>query len=52
MFQLTEDEFDFLRCQIGTSNEGKGGRHYLPYVFSEHGVLMLSSVLKNDRLQD
>jgi hypothetical protein len=52
MFQLTEDEFDSLRCQFGTSNEGKGGRRYLPYVFSEHGVLMLSSVLKNDRLQD
>ena len=49
MFQLTEDEFESLRCQIGTSNEGKGGRRYLPFVFTEHGVLMLSSVLNSKK---
>jgi hypothetical protein len=49
MFQLTEGEYSSLRCQIGTSNEGKGGRRYLPYVFSEHGVLMLSSVLNSKK---
>jgi phage regulator Rha-like protein len=49
MFQLTEDEFDSLRYQFGTSNERKGGRRYLPYVFSEHGVLMLSSVLNSKK---
>jgi hypothetical protein len=49
MFQLTEDEYNFLRCQIGTSKEGQGGRRYLPYVFSEHGVLMLSSVLNSKK---
>ena len=49
MFQVTEDEFDSLRCQIGTSKEGKGGRRYLPYVFTEHGVLMLSSVLNSSK---
>jgi hypothetical protein len=49
MFQLTENEYDSLRCQIGTSNEGKGGRRYLPYVFTEHGVLMLSSVLNSKK---
>ncbi|MDR0313763.1 MAG: ORF6N domain-containing protein, partial [Treponema sp.] len=49
MFQLTEDEYSSLRRQIGTSNEGKGGRRYLPYVFSEHGVLMLSSVLNSKK---
>jgi phage regulator Rha-like protein len=49
MFQLTENEFDSLRCQIGTSNEGKGGRRYLPFVFTEHGVLMLSSVLNSKK---
>ena len=49
MFQLTEDEFNSLRFQFGTSNEGKGGRRYLPYVFSEHGVLMLSSVLNSKK---
>ena len=45
MFQLTEDEYSSLRFQIGISKEKKGGRRYLPYAFSEHGVLMLSSVL-------
>ena len=49
MFQLTEDEFNSLRYQIGTSNEGKGGRRYLPFVFTEHGVLMLSSVLSSKK---
>ncbi|MCL2179524.1 MAG: ORF6N domain-containing protein [Treponema sp.] len=49
MFQLTEDEFVSLRFQFGTSNIGKGGRRYLPYVFTEHGVLMLSSVLNSKK---
>ena len=49
MFQLTDEEFNSLRCQIGTSKAGKGGRRYLPYVFTEHGVLMLSSVLNSKK---
>ena len=49
MFQLTAEEADRLRCQIGTSNEGRGGRRYLPYVFTEQGVAMLSSVLNSER---
>ena len=49
MFQLKEEEFNSLRCQFGTSNESKGGRRYLPYVFTEHGVLMLSSVLNSKK---
>ncbi|MCL2480682.1 MAG: ORF6N domain-containing protein [Spirochaetaceae bacterium] len=49
MFQLTEDEFNSLRRQFGTSKAGKGGRRYLPYVFTEHGVLMLSSVLNSKK---
>jgi hypothetical protein len=49
MFQLTAEETDILRCQIGTSNEGRGGRRYLPYVFTEQGVAMLSSVLNSER---
>ncbi|MEQ1887352.1 MAG: ORF6N domain-containing protein [Bryobacteraceae bacterium] len=48
MFQLSEEEAESLRCQIGTSN-GRGGRRYLPYVFTEHGVVMLSSVLSSER---
>ena len=42
-------ESEALRCQIGTSNEGRDGRRYLPYAFTEHGVVMLSSVLNSDR---
>ena len=48
MFQLTEEEFYSLRSQIATSKEGKGGRRYMPYVFSEQGVAMLSSVLNSE----
>ena len=47
MFQLTEEEYIFLRSQIVTSKGGRGGRRYLPYVFTEHGVVMLSSVLNS-----
>jgi hypothetical protein len=49
MFQLTTEEAELLRCQIGTSNEGRGGRRYLPYVFTEQGVAMLSTVLNSER---
>ena len=53
MFQLTEEEDDGLRLQIATSNvAGRGGRRYLPFVFTEQGVSMLSSVLKSDRAAD
>jgi cell division septum initiation protein DivIVA len=47
MFQLTEAEFNNLKSQIATSSWG--GRRKPPYVFTEHGVLMLSSVLNSDR---
>lgn len=36
-----------LRSQIVTSNNGRGGRRYLPYAFTEQGVAMLSSVLRS-----
>lgn len=49
MFQLSETEWETLRFQIGTSKEGKGGRRYLPYVFTEQGVAMLSSVLNSKK---
>jgi len=49
MFQLTTEESDFLRCQIGISKKGRGGRRFLPYVFTEQGVAMLSSVLNSER---
>ena len=38
-----------LRYQFGTSNAGRGGRRYRPFVFTEQGVAMLSSVLHSDR---
>ena len=46
MFQLTQTEFDGLRSQFVTSRS-HGGRRYLPYVFTEQGVAMLSAVLKS-----
>ncbi len=49
MFQLNKDELESLRYQIGTSNVGRGGRRYLPYVFTEHGVAMLSAVLNSEK---
>ena len=49
MLQLAKDEADSLRSQIVISNEGRGGRRYLPYAFTEQGVAMLSSVLNSKR---
>ena len=40
MFQLTPEEVARLRCQIGTSKPGRGGRRYAPYAFTEQGVAM------------
>ncbi len=48
-FQLTDIEGEFLRSQIVTSSLNYGGRRYLPYVFTELGIAMLSSVLKSDQ---
>ena len=48
MFQLTDEEADALRSQIVTSKR-RGGRQYRPYVFTEQGVAMLSSVLRSER---
>ena len=47
MFQLTRNEFKILRSHFATSSWG--GRRYLPYVFTEQGVAMLSSVLNSER---
>ena len=54
MFQLTEEEYDSLRSKIVTSNlksqivtSSWGGRRKLPFAFTEHGVIMLSSVLNS-----
>ena len=50
-FQLNEEETEFLRSQFATLNENDGrGKHrkYLPYVFTEQGIAMLSAVLRSD----
>jgi ORF6N domain-containing protein len=47
MFQLTAAEAASLRSQFVTSNRSRGGRRYLPYVFTQEGVAMLSSVLRS-----
>ena len=63
MFQLTDHEWNSLRSQFATSNDernslrsqnvtskrNRGGRRYLPYVFTEQGVAMLSSVINSGR---
>ena len=50
MFQINKDELESLRSQFAISKiEGRGGRRYLPYAFTEHGVAMLSSVLRSPR---
>lgn len=58
MFQLRLEEYDSLRCQFGTSNlkshsvtsrSRRGGRRYLPMVFTEQGIAMLSGVLHSKR---
>ncbi|TDD99629.1 ORF6N domain-containing protein [Flavobacterium cellulosilyticum] len=47
MFQLTENEFQKLKSQVATSSWG--GTRKLPYAFTEHGVLLLSSVINSTK---
>jgi phage regulator Rha-like protein len=47
MFELSNQEFVDLRCQLGTSN--RGGTRYLPMAFTEQGVAMLAGILNSDR---
>ena len=49
MFQLTRDEWGNLRSQFVTANENLSKIRYMPFVFTEHGVLMLSNVLNSPR---
>ena len=50
MYVITKKEVTSLRSQIVTSKkDGRGGRRYLPYAFTEQGVAMLSSILNSDR---
>ena len=47
-FQLEPQEFAALRSQSVTSKKGRGGRRYMPWVFTEYGVIMLASVLNSE----
>jgi hypothetical protein len=49
MFELTKEELEVWRCQFGTSKDTKMGLRYLPMVFTEQGVAMLSSILRSRR---
>jgi len=47
-FQFSDIEEEALRSQIGISNIGRGGKRYLSLAFTEHGIAMLSGVLRSD----
>lgn len=47
MFQVSPEEWDSLKSQIVTSNKGRGGDRYLPYLFTEQGVTQLSTILRS-----
>lgn len=49
MFHLTKDEHERLKLQFATSKKGRGGRRTPPFVFTEHGAIMLASVLNSKR---
>ena len=49
MFQLTQDEWEILRSQFVTANENISKVRFRPYVFTEHGLLMLSNVLNSKK---
>ncbi len=53
IYQLSQEEFESLRSHFATLKSGRGKhRKYMPYVFTEQGIAMLSSVLNSDRAID
>jgi hypothetical protein len=48
-FQLTSEEYEDLRSQRATSDAGRGGRRYRPWAFTEHGVVMVATVLDSEK---
>lgn len=52
MFQLTKKEWDIMRSQFVTASQNKRNINASPYIFTEQGVAMLSSILKSDRAID
>ena len=51
-FQLSHEEWGRLRSQTGSSNSGRGGRRYSPYVFTEQGALQLAGVLRSPKADE
>ena len=51
VYQLTQEEWKFLKFQIGTSKTGSGGKQKLPKVFTEHGAYAAAFVLRSPRAQ-
>jgi phage regulator Rha-like protein len=49
VFRLTSKENEVLRSQFVTSKQGRGGRRYAPYAFTEHGAIMAATVLNSER---
>jgi hypothetical protein len=49
VFRLTSKEDDVLRSRSVTSKQGRGGRRYAPYAFTEHGAIMAATVLNSER---
>jgi phage regulator Rha-like protein len=49
MLEMTKQELENWRCQFGTSNKEKMGLRIPPFAFSEHGAVMLASVLNSER---
>jgi hypothetical protein len=49
VFRLTSKEDEVLRSQFVTSKQGRGGRRYAPYAFTEHGAIMAATVLNSER---
>ena len=49
VFRLTSKEDAVLRSQFVTSKQGRGGRRYAPYAFTEHGAIMAATVLNSER---
>lgn len=47
LFQLSDQEVSDLRSQFATSKEGRGGRRYKPYAFTEHGAVMAANILNS-----
>ena len=49
MFEMTKEELENWRCQFGTSNKERMGLRVPPFVFCDHGAVMLASVLNSER---